>query len=226
MLKGKISPSVMCADFLSLSAQMKALEDAGADYLHIDIMDGHFVPNLMLFDGLLRSVRSVTSLPFDWHFMVEKPENMLGWFDIHAGDIVSVHAESTPHLFKAIQTIREKGALVSVALNPATPVSALDAVREEIDGVLVMTVNPGFAGQQLIGAGLKKIAELREKLNKLGRETVFVEADGNVSLENAEKMRRCGADLFVAGTSSVFRKDVTVSEGIAELRAAIARGER
>lgn len=225
MLKAKISPSMMCADFLALSSQLSQLAEAGAEYLHIDVMDGHFVPNLMMFDGMLRAMRSVTDIPFDWHFMVERPENMLGWFDVRAGDIVSVHAESTPHLFKAIQAIRERGALVSVALNPATPVSALSAVEEDIDGVLVMTVNPGFAGQKLIDAGLRKLSALRTHFDEAGRKEVFLEVDGNVSPENAVKMRRCGADLFVAGTSSIFRKDSSIAEGMNRLRAAIAEGE-
>lgn len=225
MLKAKISPSMMCADFLNLERQLKELRTAGVEYLHIDIMDGHFVPNLMMFDGLLRAIRSATDIPFDWHFMVERPENMLGWFDIRAGDIVSVHVESTPHLFKAIQLIRERGALVFVALNPATPVCALSAVEDELDGVLVMTVKPGFAGQKLVEASLKKLTALRDLFDRKGRGQVILEADGNVSLENAVKMRRCGADMFVAGTSSIFRKDVGIAEGVASLRDAILKGE-
>ncbi len=225
MLQAKISPSVMCIDFLELKEQISGLEKAGADLLHIDVMDGHFVPNLMMFDGLLRAIRAATSLPFDWHFMVESPETVLDWFDIRGGDTVSVHCESTPHLYKAIQCIRAKGAAVSVALNPATPVSALDAVLDEIDGVLVMTVNPGFAGQELIGAGLKKIRVVRDRLDSAGRAEAFIEADGNVSFANAERMRKNGADRFVAGTSSVFRRGYSLSDGMKTLREHIRKGE-
>ena len=225
MVQAKISPSVMCIDFLELKEQISGLEKAGADLLHIDVMDGHFVPNLMMFDGLLRAIRAATSLPFDWHFMVESPETVLDWFDIRGGDTVSVHCESTPHLYKAIQCIRAKGAAVSVALNPATPVSALDAVLDEIDGVLVMTVNPGFAGQELIGAGLKKIRVVRDRLDSAGRAEAFIEADGNVSFANAERMRKNGADRFVAGTSSVFRRGYSLSDGMKTLREHIRKGE-
>lgn len=224
MLQAKISPSVMCIDFLELKEQISSLEKAGADLLHIDVMDGHFVPNLMMPDVLLRAIRAATSLPFDWHFMVESPERVLDWFDIRRGDTVSVHCESTPHLYKAIQFIRTKGAAVSVALNPATPVSALDAVLEEIDGVLVMTVNPGFAGQELIGAGLKKIRVVRDRLDAAGRAEAFIEADGNVSFANAERMRKNGADRFVAGTSSVFRRGYSISDGMKTLREHIRKG--
>lgn len=215
----------MCIDFLELKQQIAGLESAGADLLHIDIMDGHFVPNLMMFDGLLRAIRAATSLPFDWHFMVENPETVLGWFDIRSGDTVSVHCESTPHLYKAIQFIRAKGAAVSVALNPATPASALDAIIDEIDGVLVMTVNPGFAGQELIEAGLKKIRIVRDRLDIACRAQAFIEVDGNVSFVNAERMRKNGADRFVAGTSSVFRRGYTLAEGMKTLREHIRKGE-
>ncbi len=215
----------MCMDFLELKEQIAVLENAGADLLHIDVMDGHFVPNLMMFDGLLRAIRAASALPFDWHFMVENPETVLDWFDIRRGDTVSVHCESTPHLYKAMQNIRAKGAAVSVALNPATPASALDAILDEIDGVLVMTVNPGFAGQELIDAGLKKIRVVRDRLDAAGRREAFIEADGNVSFANAERMRKSGADRFVAGTSSVFRRGYPLADGMKALREHIRKGE-
>lgn len=216
---------MMCADLTDLKGQVKELAEAGVMYFHIDVMDGHFVPNLMLNDAFVRALRRLCDIPMDFHFMVERPENMLPWFEIRPGDIVSVHMESTPHIQKALQYIRQNGAKAFVAINPATPVCMLDSVWEDIDGVLVMTVNPGFAGQQLVESALTKIREVRLSGERHGKTDLMIEADGNVSYPNATKMRRMGADLFVAGTSSVFRKEMSITEGMRNLLAAIAEGE-
>lgn len=221
-----ISPSMMCADLTDLKDQVKELEEANISYFHIDVMDGHFVPNLMLNDIFARSLRRISSIPMDFHFMVEHPENMLSWFQICPRDIVSVHMESTPHIQKALHYIHECNAKAFAAINPATPVCMLDSVWDDIDGVLVMTVNPGFAGQKLVESTLKKIYEVRKIAEQKGKEDFLIEVDGNVNYPNATKMRRMGADLFVAGTSSVFRKEITIAEGMDRLLEAISEGEK
>lgn len=221
-----ISPSMMCADLTDLKGQVKELEEANISYFHIDVMDGHFVPNLMLNDAFVRSLRRLSNIPMDFHFMVERPENMLPWFEICSGDIVSVHMESTPHIQKALRYIRDRNAKAFAAINPATPVCMLDSVWDDIDGVLVMTVNPGFAGQSLVESTLKKIYEVRKSAERNGKKDFLIEVDGNVNYPNATKMRRMGADLFVAGTSSVFRKEMTIAEGMGRLFEAISEGEK
>ena len=218
---GEISPSMMCADVMRTAEILRTMEAAGIEHLHIDVMDGRFVPNFTLGTDYCKALRANTEIPLDIHLMVEAPEEKLGWFDITDGDIVSVHAESTKHLQKALSAIAAAGGVPFVALNPATPLSVLDYVLDDIGGVLVMTVNPGFAGQRMIPACLEKIADVREYLDARGRQDALIEVDGNVSFENAAKMRRAGADILVAGTSSVFHKDYTLAEGIARLRAAV-----
>lgn len=226
MKKATISPSMMCADLLDLPNYVRQLENCHTEYFHIDVMDGHFVPNLMLNNEFSCALRRISNTPIDLHFMVEHPEQMLPWFDICIGDIVSVHYESTPHLNKCLQYIRQCGAHPFVAINPATPICVLDAVIDDIDGIVVMTVNPGFAGQKLVDSALKKISAVRKWLDDNGKQDISIQVDGNVSYENATKMRAMGADIFVAGTSSVFRKEITIAQGMENLRQAIARGEQ
>lgn len=225
MKKACISPSMMCVDLTNFAESVSILDSANVDYFHVDIMDGHFVPNLMLNKPFVDSLRKLSRTPVDFHFMVERPENMLYWFDIRKGDIVSVHLESTPHLNKVLQNIKRSGAKAFVAINPSTPANALLGVVADLDGVLVMTVNPGFAGQSLVESAMDKIREVRSLLDEKGREDCSVEVDGNVSFVNATRMRKLGADIFVCGTSSVFNKDFTIAEGVNELRDRIAAGE-
>src|SRR4030066_1229150 len=206
-MKGKISPSIMCADFLHLEENIKILEQAGVEYLHFDIMDGSFVPNFTMGPDLLNSVREITAIPFDIHLMVNSPEKHLNLFDIRQGDIISIHQEATFHLQRGLQSIKEMGARPSVALNPATPIYSIEDVLDDIEVVLIMAVNPGFAGQKFIPAMLRKIANLKKFLINNGYNNIEIELDGNVSFENAKKMREMGADIFVAGTSSIFIKN-------------------
>ena len=220
-LQKKIAPSLMCADFLRLGEDLKVLESCGIEYLHIDVMDGVFVPNYTLGTDFVKRVRAASSIPLDLHLMIEDPESKLDWFEFGEGDYVSVHVEACRHLQRALASIRARGAKAMVALNPATPLSALDEILPDVDGVLVMTVNPGFAGQKLIPQTLDKISRLRTLLDQRGYGHVEIECDGNVSFHNARLMSDAGANIFVGGTSSVYHRDASAEENINKLRIAI-----
>lgn len=220
-MNGKISVSMMCADFLHLEEDIRMLEKAKIEYLHIDIMDNHFVPNITLSPDFIKILRRATDIPMDIHLMIEKPENSIHLFDFQENDIVSIHYESTNHVQRTLAAIKDTGAKTSVALNPATPVHCLDYLVEDIDMVLVMTVNPGYAGQKLVPATLDKIQDFRKYLDERGKQHVQIEVDGNVSFENAVKMRSRGADIFVAGTSSLFRSDMDIVTASNRLRECI-----
>lgn len=214
----KISPSIMCAPFFELDKCVKEFENNGIELIHVDIMDGDFVPNYTLGTDFVKALKNHTKIPLDIHLMINNPESKLDWFEFGNKDYVAVHYESTPHLHKAIAAIKAKGAKAMVAINPATPISVLECVLDDIDAVLVMTVNPGFAGQKLVASTLKKVKALREYLNENGYEDIEIEVDGNVSFENAKLMNDAGANIFVVGTSSVFQKDASLSENIAKFR--------
>ena len=217
----KLSPSMMCADFFHLADQLTEFEENGIEYLHIDVMDGSFVPNYTLGTDFVKRLKAHSPIPLDIHLMIERPEDKLSWFDFGEGDYVSVHAEATRHLQRTLAAIRARGARPMVAINPATPLSALDYILDDIDAVLVMTVNPGYAGQKLVPATIGKIRELREMLDARGYSHVEIEVDGNVSLENARRMSDAGANIFVVGTASLFQPTHTIREGVLALRAAI-----
>ena len=215
-MKKKISPSVMCADFFDLKNCIRQFEESKIDMLHVDIMDGSFVPNFV------KILKANTAIPLDIHLMVENPESKLDWFQLSADDYVAVHCESTPHIHKAVAAVKNKGCRALAALNPGTPICALENITDDIDGVLVMTVDPGFAGQKLIPSALEKIKKLREYLDERGYENIEIEVDGNVSFHNAALMNEMGANIFVSGTSGVFSKDGTIKENIAKLRGIIS----
>lgn len=212
-----LSPSVMCADLFDIKPTLEALRDPRVKYLHCDVMDGHFVPNLMLPPELINRLKKLTDIPLDVHLMTDKPELVLPLLDIGAGDVVSVHAESTPHIKRIVADIKARGARAAVAINPGTPVESVRDVLNDVDFVLVMTVNPGFAGQPLAPGSLDKIRAVRDYLDGHGFSHVGIEVDGNCSFDNIPKMYRAGADLFVSGTSGVFHKDHTVSEAIGRI---------
>lgn len=214
----KISPSIMCVDFFELDAYIKEFEKNDIELIHIDIMDGSFVPNFTLGTDFVKTIKSKTNIPVDIHLMVENPENKLDWFEFGENDYVAVHYEAARHLHKAVTAIKNRGAKAMVAINPATPLCALDSILEDIDAVLIMTVNPGFAGQKLVKSTLKKIKDLREYLDNNGYKNIEIEVDGNVSFENAKLMNDAGANIFVAGTSSIFSKEATINENIDKLK--------
>ncbi len=184
----------------------------------MDVMDGQFVPNFALGTDFCKKIRKACAIPLDLHLMVERPEEKLDWFAPQEGEIISVHWESTNHMQRLLTQIRGYGAKAFVALNPATPFNVLDYLLDVVDGVLVMTVNPGFAGQKLVPSTLKKIVDLRAYLDSNGRKDCEIEVDGNVSFENIPKMRNAGANMFVGGTSSVFHSGATLTENIARIK--------
>lgn len=216
-----ISPSLMCADFLNLGDELKKLEKNGIEYLHIDIMDGDFVPNYTLGTDFIKKLKGATSIPLDVHLMIREPERKLDWIPFEKGDYVSVHYEACTHLHRALSMIRDRGGKPMLALNPGTPLSVIEEVLPLLDAILVMTVNPGFAGQKLVESTLDKIARLRRYLDENGYAHVEIECDGNASFENAKRMRAAGANIFVAGTSSIYAKTGSFEDNIQKLREAI-----
>ena len=207
----------MCGDALNYGKTLAELEEAGVELVHYDIMDNHFVPNLMLPMELIPKLRKGTKMPFDIHIMAENPESVIEKLELCEGDYVAVHYEATPHLERAISLIKAKGAKAAVAINPATPIETLSEIAPRLDMVLVMTVNPGFAGQKLVEGSLDKIERMRKLLDARGLSHVEIEVDGNCSFENVPKMYKAGADIFVTGTSSTFHKDGSVKKNTERL---------
>lgn len=212
----------MCAPMFELEKYVREMEQHNIELIHIDIMDGSFVQNYTLGTNFVKELKEKSSIPLDIHLMIEDPEKKLEWFTFGEGDYVSVHFEATRHLQKALAAIRARGAKAMVAINPATPISSLDSVLDDIDAVLVMTVNPGFAGQKLVQSTLKKIKNLREYLDNAGYSHIEIEVDGNVSFENAKLMHEAGANIFVCGTSSVYSTEASVEENIRKFRKILA----
>lgn len=195
-----IAPSILSADGSRLGDEIAAVEKAGAAWIHIDIMDGHFVPNLTLGPGLVASLRPATRLPFDVHLMIENPEHYIDAFAKAGADGITVHAEATVHLHRLVALIRERGIRPGVSVNPATPLCLVEPILPDIDLLLVMTVNPGFGGQKFIAGMLPKIAQAREMIRRIAPE-VLIEVDGGVNLQNIRAISDAGADVLVAGAS-------------------------
>ncbi len=198
----KISPSILSADFARLGEEIQAIEKGGADYVHVDVMDGHFVPNVTIGPLVVEAARRVTRLPLDVHLMIENPDLYIPEFARAGADIITVHQEAVPHLHRTVQLIHSLGKKAGVSINPATPVSTLEVILEEVDLVLVMSVNPGFGGQSFIPACLAKITALRREIERRGL-AVELEVDGGVKTDNIAEIAAAGADVFVAG-SAVF----------------------
>ncbi len=218
--RGMIAPSILSADFGRLAAQIKAVERAGADIIHVDVMDGHFVPNMTIGPMVVEAARKATRLPLDVHLMIERPERYITAFAGAGADNITVHVETCPHLHRAIQQIREAGASLrpkrrvsaSVTLNPATPISALEEIIPYVDMVLVMTVNPGFGAQKFIPESLSRIKQLRKMIDERmasekQKRYVAIEVDGGVTVENTRRIFQAGADVFVAGNTIFNSRD-------------------
>ncbi|MBO9130204.1 ribulose-phosphate 3-epimerase [Bacillus sp. 165] len=202
----KIAPSILSADFAKLGEEIKDVERGGADYIHVDVMDGHFVPNITIGPLIVEAIRPITSLPLDVHLMIENPDQYIPTFAKMGADIITVHTEACPHLHRTIQLIKSHGIKAGVVLNPHTPVSMIEHVLDEIDMVLLMTVNPGFGGQSFIHAVLPKIKQVAEMVRERNLD-VEIEVDGGVNAETARLCIEAGANVLVAGSAIYNQKN-------------------
>ncbi|MGK9163052.1 ribulose-phosphate 3-epimerase [Bacillus subtilis] len=212
----KVAPSILSADFAALGNEIKDVEKGGADCIHIDVMDGHFVPNITIGPLIVEAVRPVTDLPLDVHLMIEEPDRYIPAFAKAGADILSVHAEACPHLHRTIQLIKEQGVKAGVVLNPHTPVQVIEHVFDDLDLVLLMTVNPGFGGQKFIHSVLPKIKEVKRMADEKGKKDLLIEVDGGVNTETAPLVIEAGANLLVAGSAVYGQSDR--KKAISEIR--------
>ena len=213
----RIAPSILSADFARLGEELRAVTAAGADYIHVDVMDGHFVPNLTIGPVVVKALRPHSALPFDVHLMIAPVDPYIPDFAKAGADIITVHAEAGPHLHRSLQLVKHRGKKAGVSLNPATPISAIEHVWDDIDLVLVMSVNPGFGGQSFIPSQLEKIAELRRRIDRTGR-PIELEVDGGINAETAPQVVAAGADVLVAGTATFTGGPAAYAENIRRLR--------
>ena len=196
----RIAPSILSADFMRLGDEIKAVEASGADMLHLDVMDGHFVPNITIGPGIVEAIRKITSMPLDVHLMIARPDDFITDFAKAGSDYITIHAEASVHLHRTVHWIKEKGAKAGVSLNPATPLSSLDHILPDLDIVLLMSVNPGFGGQKFIPSVLEKIKAMKSIMEKKGL-SIPIEVDGGVKPDNAEAVGRAGGDILVMGSA-------------------------
>lgn len=217
-MKKMLSASLMCADLTNLMPSIKELENAGIEYLHIDIMDGSFVPNITLGFDLINAIKKVTDIPLDIHMMVNEPSKFIDRMNLSADDILCIHYESEIHIHRTLEMIKSKGCKAGLALNPQTPLESIKHLKEYIDMLLIMTVSPGFAGQKMFLGAQSKVAEARALLNEWGYCETLIEVDGNISPENGKRLYNCGADIFVLGTSALFLKDKPIVQAAEDFR--------
>lgn len=220
-MKKLLSASLMCADLTNLFASVKELEKAGIDYLHIDIMDGSFVPNITLGFDLVNAIKKVTDIPLDIHMMVNEPSKFIDRMNLSENDILCIHYESEIHIHRTLEMIKKKGCKAGLAINPQTPVENIKHLTDYIDMLLVMTVSPGFAGQKIFMGAEKKVKEARKLLEEWNCPDTLIEVDGNISLPNGRKLSQCGADIFVLGTSALFLKDKTIIDAAEDFKAVL-----
>jgi ribulose-phosphate 3-epimerase len=216
----KISPSILSADFNNLGTEIKAISDGGGDLVHIDIMDGHFVPNLTIGHGVVKALRKNTDLPFDVHLMIDEPDKYIPKFIDAGSDIIAVHPEACVHLHRTINLIKDNNVKSAIALNPSTPISAIEHVLDNLDMIVVMTVNPGFPAQKFINSMLPKIRQIRELITER-RLVIDIEVDGGITAENARAVAEAGADILVAGNAVFNGPATSVAENIALLKNAV-----
>lgn len=218
MLNKLLSASVMCADLLNMGKSVSDLKEAGIDYLHIDIMDGCFVPNITLGFDLVNSIKKGSDIPLDVHMMVSEPKRFFDRMNLSENDILCVHYEACENVSETLSLIKEKGCKVGLAINPLTPVEAIKEFAELVDMILVMTVTPGFAGQKMFEGAEEKVKKCREILDNMGLSDIPIQVDGNISFENGAKLSKAGADIFVQGTSSLFMKDMSIKDAAEKFR--------
>jgi ribulose-phosphate 3-epimerase len=221
--KIKLAPSILSADFGRLGEQVVEATRAGADYIHVDVMDGHFVPNITVGPMVVAAIRPHTDLPLDVHLMIEAPEKYIQQFAQAGANIITVHVEVCPHLHRVVESIKELGVKAGVSLNPSTPLTAVDEVLSALDLVLLMSVNPGFGGQQFIESTVGKTARLRHRLDELGL-AAELEIDGGINAEIAPRVAKAGARVLVAG-AAVFNKKESVSQALGRIRESLRRLE-
>lgn len=218
----EISASMMCSDLIDLKETIKVFEEEGIEHLHIDMMDGNFVPNFGLGVDYVRGLRKLTSIPLDLHLMIKDPEYKLQWIGIQKTDIVSIHYESSFQVQRVLDWLVPFGCKRFLAINPATPVNSLEEVLDYIDGINLLMVNPGFAGQKIVPSTMRKAQKVVELLKREHREDITIEVDGNITPENASKLKGIGANIFVAGTSAIFKGNVAeFKQNITTFRQAI-----
>ena len=211
-MKKLLSASLMCANLTNLIASIKELEKANIDYLHIDIMDGSFVPNITLGFDLVNAIKKVTDIPLDVHMMVNEPSKFIDRMELSENDILCIHYESEIHIHRTLEMIKSKGCKAGLAINPQTPVESVKHLTDYFDMLLVMTVSPGFAGQKMFIGADKKVTGARKLLEEWNCGDTLIEVDGNINLPNGRRLSECGADIFVLGTSALFLKDKAINE--------------